>query len=496
MVLSLPKPDLYPLAWFALIPLLVAIARAATYSEAALAGYAAGFAFFAGTCYWITETMYVYGGLNVAAAVGVAFLFVAVYALFLSAFGAALRFFVTRLGRHGLLLAAPLWVTIELIRSRFFFGGFPWMLSGYALVPYTGVLQMASWTGVYGLSFLATAVSSLFALTVGAGSDRALFGEGKTRGQRPRLQWLGAGVAVIIIAWALPAQRDTEQDAKLDVRIVQTNIPLDQPWQKPYSDQLLDQLQTFSTRKGAGLIVWPETPAPFYLAEDPALRAHIQRIAVDSGSYVLMGYVGTAGESVANSAALIDPHGDIVSRYDKMHLVPFGEYVPLKRLLFFAQKLVQQVGDFTPGSAFTVSSLGSRKLSTVICYESIFPELVREFVSRGAELIVVITDDGWFGKSSAPFQHLRMGAVRAVENRRWVVRSANTGISAIIDPYGRIVAQTRIGERAVLDGVVQYRSERTFYTEHGDVFAYLNVAAVILLWASLQQRRKTKWTKN
>src|SRR5262249_3642263 len=152
---------------------------------------------------------------------------------------------------------------IELIRSRFFFDGFPWMLSGYALAPYTGVLQIASWTGVYGLSFLATAVSSLFALTVGAVYDRAVFSPEKTRGHRPRLQFrefvpLCTGAAVIIIAWVLPAPRDASQDAKLDVRIVQTNIPLDQPWQKPYSDQLLDQLQTFSTRKGAGLIVWPE----------------------------------------------------------------------------------------------------------------------------------------------------------------------------------------------------------------------------------------------
>ena len=338
------------------------------------------------------------------------------------------------------------------------------------------------------MSFLATAVNSL--LTVGAVSDRALFVSGpgsvptgKTRGRRPRLQlrgpiWLGAGIAVIAIAWMLPAPSDPQSGPSMNVRVVQTNIPLDQPWQKPASDRLLDELQTLSTRKdpAPGLIVWPETPAPFYLSEDPALRLRMQRIAQDSGSYLLLGYVGTAGESVSNSAAVIGPRGNIVSRYDKMHLVPFGEYVPLKRLLFFAEKLVQQVGDFSPGTTYTISTLDSRRISTVICYESIFPGLVREFVKRGSELIVVITNDGWFGESSAPFQHLRMGIVRAVENRRWIVRSANTGVSAIIDPYGRIVAQTRIGVRTVLDGVVQYKTDRTFYTEHGDLFAYLNVA--------------------
>jgi len=488
LVLSLPKPDFYPLAWIALVPLFVAIARSTAYLQAGAAAYGAGFAFFAGTCYWITETMTIYGGLSLAAAIGVGLLFVVVYALFFTAFGLGLRFFIMKLGSWGLLMAAPLWVTIELIRAHFFFGGFPWMLSGYALVPYTGILQMATWAGVYGLSFLATAVNGLFALSVGAVYDRA-------RGHRPRLQFGGlisfcGAVAMVVLASLLPAPAAAPSGQSLDVRIVQTNIPLDQPWQKPASDRLLDELQTLSTKKTTdpGLIVWPETPAPFYLAEDPSLRARTARIVEDSHSYLLMGYVGTSGDSVTNSAALIDPHGMIVSRYDKMHLVPFGEYVPLKRLLFFAEKLVQQVGDFTPGTTYTISPLNGRHMSTVICYESIFPRLVREFVKNGSELIVVITNDGWFGESSAPFQHLRMGVVRAVENRRWMVRSANTGISAIIDPYGRVVSQTQIGKRTVLDGVVQYREEGTFYTEYGDVFAYVNVAAIAVM--SIFKRRK------
>jgi apolipoprotein N-acyltransferase len=189
---------------------------------------------------------------------------------------------------------------------------------------------------------------------------------------------------------------------------------------------------------------------------------------------VHVGFIGMTGESPSNSAAVVSPSGELVSRYDKIHLVPFGEYVPFPNLLFFAESMTRQVGNFTPGTEYTLSALDGNRISTAICYESIFPELVRQFVKRGSELIVVITNDGWFGESSAPFQHLRMGVVRAVENRRYIVRAANTGISAIIDPYGRIEARTPIGVRTVLDGVAHFRTERTFYTEYGDVFAYLN----------------------
>src|SRR5207253_246013 len=195
-------------------------------------------------------------------------------------------------------------------------------------------------------------------------------------------------------------------------------------------------------------------------------------------SYFLVGYIDKLGDGPTNSAALINPQGEMISRYDKKHLVPFGEYIPMKSPLFFADSLTRQVGDFKPGIDFVVSPIGGHRIATAICYESIFPDLVRQFVTRGAEMLVVITNDGWFGQSSAPYQHLRMGVVRAVENRRYEVRTANTGISAIIDPYGRIENPTSIGQRTVLDGKVYFRTDQTFYTRHGDVFAYANVIAI------------------
>jgi apolipoprotein N-acyltransferase len=259
----------------------------------------------------------------------------------------------------------------------------------------------------------------------------------------------------------------------------------------------MDELSKLSTRDTPAkpkFVVWPETPAPFYLNEDAEFRARMQDIARKLGAYFLVGYIDAVGEGPANSAGLLDPAGDQVSRYDKMHLVPFGEYVPFKRLLFFADSLTRQVGDFMPGSEYTISSLDGHHISAAICYESIFPDLVRRFVKRGSELLVVITNDGWFGESSAPYQHLRMGVVRSVENRRYMVRTANTGISAIIDPYGKIESSTPIGIRTILDGIVYFRSDRTFYTEYGDVFAYANILGVagLLVWRKNDRRTRRK----
>jgi apolipoprotein N-acyltransferase len=476
LVLSLPKPDLYPLAWIALVPLLVVLATTSV-ARTVLSSYIAGVIFFSGTCYWITETMVIYGGLSAPSAVGVGALFALTFAFYFVLFGLGVHLAVNKFGSIGLLFAPPLWVTMEWLRSVLF-SGFPWMLSGYGLVPFAGILQMAVWTGVYGLSFLATLVSSLLAYAVLRRSKSAI----------------GAAAAIVLVSWFLPVLGRTSSANTVPVRLVQTNISLDQPWRKPDSDQLLDELGVLSTRETSKprLVVWPETPAPFYLTTDAAFRNRMQTISRKLGAYLLVGYIDAAGEGPSNSAGLLDPEGNQVSRYDKMHLVPFGEYVPFKRLLFFAQSLTREVGEFIPGVDYTMSQMDGHQISTAICYESIFPDLVRRFVKRGSELIVVITNDGWFGQSSAPYQHLRMGVVRSVENRRWMVRTANTGISAIIDPYGKIDAATPIGVRTILDGTAQFRTDRTFYTQYGDVFAYLNVVAAVVLLVWRKNARRTQ----
>jgi len=466
LTLSLPKPDLYPLAWIAFVPLLFVILRDPNPRRVALISYIAGFIFFAGTFYWMTETMIIYGGLSYISAVGIGLLFAVVYSLCFLVFGLGLHLVVRRFGHAGIFLAAPLWITIELIRTHFFFSGFPWMLSGYALVPYIGLLQIVTVTGIYGLSFIATAVNSAIAYAIV---------------QRSRT-WLAATAVAVGVMWFLPVFGETNSGDPIPVRIVQTNISLNQPWVQPEANHLLDELGTLSTSNESKprLVVWPETPAPFYLSDDADFRARMQAIARKLGAYFLVGYIDMLGEDPSNSAALLSPEGSVVSRYNKMHLVPFGEYIPMKQFLFFAESFTKQVGNFAPGTEYTISPVDGHRISTAICYESIFPDLMRQFVKQGSELFVLITNDGWFGESSAPFQHLRMGVVRAVENRRYMVRNANTGISAIIDPYGRIESSTRIGVRTILDGTAHFRSDLTFYTRYGDVFAYANVLVAVL----------------
>ena len=466
LTLSLPKPDLYPLAWIALVPWLLVLLRDPNPRPVALVSYVAGFVFFTGTFYWMTETMIIYGGLSYISAVGIGLLFAVVYSLCFLVFGLGLHLAITRFGPRGIFIAAPLWVTIELIRTHFFFSGFPWMLSGYALVPYMGILQIVTVTGIYGLSFIATAVNSAVAYAIV---------------QRSKA-WLAATAAAVAVMWFLPILGETRSGDPVPVRIVQTNISLNQPWVQPEASHLLDELGTLSTSNESKprLVVWPETPAPFYLSDDADFRARMQGIARKAGAYFLVGYIGMLGDDPSNSAALLSPEGNVISRYDKMHLVPFGEYIPLKRLLFFAESFTKQVGNFAAGTEYTISPVDGHRISTAICYESIFPDLMRRFVKQGSELFVLITNDGWFGESSAPFQHLRMGVVRAVENRRYMVRDANTGISAIIDPYGRIESSTRIGVRTILDGTAHFRSDLTFYTRYGDVFAYANALAAVI----------------
>src|SRR5215471_14465113 len=310
LVLSLPKPDIYPLAWIALVPLFFVVATARSVAQTVLASYLAGVVFFCGICYWITETMSTYGGLSLPSAIGVGALF-----------ALGLHLAVKKFALAGLFFAAPLWVTVEWLRS-ILFSGFPWMLSGYALVPYAGILQMVAWTGVYGLSFLAAFVNSLIVYSL----------------LRRSKGTAAAAAAIVLFSWFLPVLGRTNAGDPVAVRLVQTDISLDQPWKQPDSDQLLDELGALSTRDSARprLVVWPETPAPFYFT-DKGFRTRMQQITRKLGAYLLVGYIDGAGDEPSNSAALLSPDGVQLSRYDKMHLVPFGEYVPLKKLLSLPQ---------------------------------------------------------------------------------------------------------------------------------------------------------------
>ena len=475
LVLALPKPDFYYLSWFALVPLLMVLSCEKSRRGSFAQGYTAGVVLFGGSCYWIVDTMSTYGGLSVPVSVLVYGLFVAVFALHTALFALLLQMQVARFGFWGIALAPPTWVGIELLQSYAVFGGFPWMLAGYSLAPYPGLLQVVTYTGVYGLSFLLVAVNALLAISLAS--------------RRVRLATPAGLFIAIASVWPAPTEELGEES--FSVRLVQTNIDIDQSWEADDRQRLMDGLHTLSVGGGVhpDLVIWPETPAPFFLEDDNDFRYRMGAIARALDAHFLVGYIGLDGEAAANSAGVLSPSGEPISRYDKIHLVPFGEYVPLRRLLFFAESLVRNVGDFVPGSEFTLTPLDGHQIAATICYEDVFPSLMRQFTRRGAEVIVNITNDGWFGTTSAPYQHLRMSAVRAVENRRYVLRGANTGITAIIDPYGRIVSSTPLGERTLLDGRAGYRSDLTFYVRFGDVFAVLvTILAIVGVGLSWKNR--------
>jgi apolipoprotein N-acyltransferase len=278
------------------------------------------------------------------------------------------------------------------------------------------------------------------------------------------------------------------------VTLVQQNIPLDAEWTAQTYRALLDELGQMSRvpQGGAnpGLIVWPESPAPFFLNDRVFLESGAQ-IARRENAFVIAGSLGVrareqsaTSNEVYNSAALVTPEGNLASRYDKVHLVPFGEYMPYANLLSFAQSLTHEVGVFLRGTDRTPLQMGQHRVGVFICYEAAFPGEVRVFADRGADVFVNISNDGWFGESGAPGQHLNMARMRAIENQRWLLRSTNTGITAVIDPYGRVVASVPRNQRVALTAAYGMQSETTLYTRFGDWFPLLCaiISLVGLLW--------------
>jgi len=368
---------------------------------------------------------------------------------------------------------------VELARTRI--TGFPWDLLGIAQVDNIPLARIATVTGVYGLSFEIMVVNTALAAAF------VTRGEKSQRGKWSPLLLATMGAMVVLQAgrWVSPPPVPADRVA----RLVQANVPILQgsDWTKEYFDGTLRDLSVASLESPAGasssrpdLIVWPESPAPFY-ASDPAFRDGVSNIAREAQTWALVGNLGVRNASetpehateLYNSASLVSPGGEWVGRYDKVHLVPFGEYVPFKRVFSFAGGLTKEVGDFSSGTSRAPLRAGSGRLGVFICYESIFPDEVRQLAANGAEVFVNISNDGWYGDSGAYAQHLKQARMRAVENDRWLLRDTNTGVTASIDPYGRVVASIPRKIRSALDAPYALTNVTTFYTRHGDWFAYL-----------------------
>jgi apolipoprotein N-acyltransferase len=496
-VLVFPLPGQYWLCWVALAPLIVAILgarrrevelldasgadlRPLRLRSGFVIGYVSGIIWYGGTCHWVYHSMHVYGRLSAPLSAGILVLFCLYLGLYHGLFGFCLALAARRraagIGR-ALLLVPFLWVAIELARARI--TGFPWDLLGTAQVNNIPLSRLATFTGVYGLSFEIALINTAFAAAFLV-----------PRSKRITLFLAALITSGVVQAGVFVNPRPAASD-HIAV-LVQENIPILDPeqWTPEYFASTIADLSKLSvsgaldaerTQGVPGLVVWPESPAPFF-ATDPTFRRDVSEVAALSKSYIMAGSLGMKyvanpqrPPELYNSAALIGPNGDWVSRYDKVHLVPFGEYVPFKSLFVFAEKLTREVGDFTPGAERKVLDLGSFKIGAFICYESIFPDEIREFAQRGAQVFVNISNDGWFGASGAPGQHLNMARMRAIENQRWLLRATNTGITASIDPYGRVVARAPANERVEVQAPYALVSSTTFYTRHGDWFAWLCV---------------------
>lgn len=505
-ILIFPLPGLYALCWIAYAPLIVAILRArtpqtlqlpdspkllpATPLQAFLLAYACGILWYCGTCYWIFDTMHRYGGLSRPVAFLILILFCLYLALYHGAFGLFLSLATggSPLSRRALLAAPFLWVGVELARTRI--TGFPWNLLGIAQVDNVPLARLAAAAGVYGISFEIMLVNTAIAVAFLVRRDK-----------RNMLLAAGllAGVVLQAGRWISPPATPADHTALL----VQENIPILQgaDWTKDYFEGTLRDLTWLSVNPPSqpgqrpilhfDLIVWPESPAPFYTS-DPEFRDHISNIAGQTHSWLLTGAIGTRNASEApqnatqvfNSAALVSPSGEWVARYDKIHLVPFGEYVPFKKVLPFMDMLTKEVGDFQRGTLRTPLIADGTKLGVLICYESIFPGEVRQLVANGAQVLVNISNDGWYGDSGAYAQHLNQTRMRSIENNRWLLSDTNTGVTASIDPYGRIVARADRKIRTALAAQYVVINRTTFYTRHGDWFAWLcaiiSVGAIVM----------------
>jgi len=460
--------------------------------RAFLLGLTCGACYFTGTIYWVGQLMQVYGGLSWPVAILVTLALVAYLALFPAFFALITRRLVEAFGPAALLLTPAVWVATEFGRS-YLLTGFPWVLLGYTQASVLQIAQVASLVGVYGLSALVALVNATLAYLLFAPTFRA------------RVAAVAMVVSLIVTAsvWGTLRMHDealVRHGTPIRVGIVQGNVPQDEKWDAARATAIFNRYLALSAQaadRGARLIVWPESSTPFMIEEDPSGREAIRQLAQRSGAFFLIGSDQIERRQPLryyNAAFLVGPDGRTLAVYRKMHLVPFGEYVPLKRILFFAAPLVESVSDFSAGEQAVLLPFGNHPISTSICYEVVYPDLVRRFVLGGSQVITTITNDAWFGRSSAPSQHFEQATLRAIEEGRYLVRAANTGISGIVDPYGRVVARSGLFEPAVLVGDVRALTGLTLYARLGDLVAYAAVMlTAVALLAAIGLRRTSSF---
>jgi apolipoprotein N-acyltransferase len=449
--------------------------------RAFLLGLLAGALYFTGTLYWLVETMTTFGGLSKPLAIVAAALLVAYLALFPGIFALIQWRLARTFGAIALLLSPAVWVATEMGRT-YIWDGFPWELLGYSQASVLPVAQLASVVGVYGLSALVAGVSAACAFVATDATRR---------------RWIVAGAAALVLVgtglWGMARLTSgalTHQGTPIRVAVVQGNILQDDKWNPalaaPIMQRYIDMTRE-AIGRGARFILWPESSMPFNYEEEPTRAEAVRRLAREAHVTLLIGsdqiekiQPVPAGKPPApqyyNAAFLVQPDGTTGAVYRKIHLVPFGEYVPLKRLLFFVGTIVEAVSDYSPGTDTVLLPVAGHQASTAICYEVIYSSLMRAFVTRGSELLTTITNDAWYGRSSAAYQHWQQASLRAIEEGRYLARAANTGISGFVDPYGRVLQHSGLFQSAVMTEDLRFLRARTIYSRIGDLVGWLSIA--------------------
>ena len=489
LFLSFPKFGHWAIAWVCLVPLLYSL-RERDMTGAFLLGLVAGLVYNVGLLYWVSGVVVQYGHLPLYLGIFVMLLLALYLSLYVSLFAAGVTYFCRR--QVPLAVTAPLlWVLLEYGKANLL-TGFPWGNLAYSQYLNLPMIQIGDLTGTYGISFLLVLISAVVCDLITRKENQVVI-----------LTELVVGSLLLSAAYSYGVYRLADTTARIrntpakPVSVVQGNIDQSIKWDPRFQEEAI-RIYTDLSGKAAlsspDLIVWPETATPFFFQQIDEKHGEVVAVARNTKAFLIFGSISYRRienrTHFQNSAYLLSPQGELLGKYDKVHLVPYGEYVPLRRFFPFVEKLAVGIGDFLPGEGFEPLSLDGERAGILICYEAIFPEISRAYREKGASFLVNLTNDAWFGKSSAPYQHLAITTFRAVENRLFIIRAANTGISAFIAPTGEILSRTRLFETTVLEGILHVMEGRTFYSRFGDLFVYLCMAFFVMI-CIITQRRKT-----
>lgn len=477
LILSFPKYNFQLLAWIAFLPVFFVSENKPKHVFRVF--YLTGFIFWLGVIYWLLHVTFV----------GMIIL-VLYLALYFAVFGMLISRYKLLLSSYAVLVIPALWVLLEYLRSHLL-TGFPWALLGYSQYLNLPLIQISDITGTWGVSFIIMMVNVCI--------YRFITIKGKKVNSRNLKEIIITGLAVVLSLiygnYKLNSDSRFIESDQIKISAVQGNIPQELKWNRMARNFIIDKYSELSLQASLDqpdLVIWPEASLPVIVEEEPSFYEKTIDLVKRMRTPLLLGAVTSQDGNYYNSALLISQDGNLQGKYNKLHLVPFGEYIPLRRIFPFLQAVVP-IGDVTAGKEYTLFTMPAgtndkiqKRFSVLICFEDLFPELSRDFIKKGANFLVNITNDAWYKKTSAPYQHLQASVFRAVENRVFLVRSTNTGVTAFIDEKGKIVSYLKdgSGKNIFIDGfdtkkMILRRGALSFYTRYGDVFVAICIFVII-----------------